>query len=216
MLNSIPRSRAATIAGVLKKAPSCYHPSAQPIATELLKMILELPQLLLIEITFLPYGVRSELRSLLADGHSPRPLHVFDLCESKSITAALGLSSCSSLSESIGIHETGSNDCSLASHLALLLDAAANCSNAVRQTPLHVAVDVDDANAVEVRLQHTGVLMLNNLPDRVIYWLLAPLYCISANHYPCKPAIAKEATEQLSTHWTSTLIMCCTITAVTV
>ena len=158
MLNSIPRSRAATIAGVLKKAPSCFHPSAQPVASELLKIVLQLPQLLLIEITFLPYGVRSELRSLLVDSHSSRPLHVLDLCESKSIAAALGLTNNNSLlSKSTGTHEREAKDCSLASHLALLLDAAANCSNAVRQTPLHVAVDVDDANAVEVGLLYAAV-----------------------------------------------------------
>ena len=152
MLNRIPRSRAATIAGVLKKAPSCYHPSARPIASELAQVIFQLPQLLLVEITFLPYGVRSELRSLV-DSQCSSPVQVLDLCEAKSITACRGICSSNSASS----RNADSHDDGMASRLTLLLEAAANCSNAVRQTPLHVAVDVDDANAVEVMLCLTAV-----------------------------------------------------------
>ena len=153
LLNSIPRSRAATIAGVLRKAPSCHHPSAHLIAAQLVELVLQLPQLLLLEITFLPHGVRSEVRALLADSSCDRPVHVLDLCESKSITAAIEYGS------KTGVHTPSSVDGSardlksgkLKIHLALLLEAAANCSNAARQTPLHVAADVDDVGAVEVR-----------------------------------------------------------------
>ena len=149
MLNSIPRSRAATIAGVIRKAPSCHHPSAHLIAAQLLRLVLELPQLLLLEITFLPHGVRSELRALLADRPCDRQVQVLDLCESKSIAAAVEYGS------RTGVHSVDESardlkGSKLNMHLALLLEAAANCSNAARQTPLHVAVDVDDVGAVEV------------------------------------------------------------------
>ena len=152
MLNSIPRSRAATLAGVLRVAPSCHHPSAHPIAAHLAQLVLQLPQLLLLEITFLPYGVRSVLCSLLAESPYNRPVHVLDLCESKSITAAVDYGSRTSMhSGSAGDAVCDLKSGKLKLHLALLLEAAANCSNAARQTPLHVAVDVDDADAVEVR-----------------------------------------------------------------
>ena len=150
MLNSIPRSRAATLSGVLRKAPSCHHPSAHSIAVHLSELVLQLPQLLFLEITFLPYGVRSELRSLLASSPCNRLVHVLDLCESKSITAAVEHSSRTSSTAGLSTSATHLKCSKLKSHLALLLEAAAHCSNAVRQTPLHVAVDVDDAGAVEV------------------------------------------------------------------
>ena len=153
MLNSIPRSRAATIAGVLRKAPSCHHPSAHFIAAQLVELVLQLPQLLLLEITFLPHGVRSELRALLGDSPCDRPVHILDLCESKSITAAVEYGSRPGVHthSSVGGGASDLKDGQLKRHLALLLEAAANCSNAARQTPLHVAVDVDDVGAVEVR-----------------------------------------------------------------
>lgn len=149
MLNSIPRSRAATIAGVLKKAPTCHHPSANLIAEHLAKLVLQLPQLLLLEITFLPHGVLSELRSFLADSPCDRPARVLNLCEPGSITTAIEYGS------RAGIHGRSSSEASgggvTGGKLQMLLEAAANCSNAARQTPLHVAVDVDDVAAVEVR-----------------------------------------------------------------
>lgn len=153
MLNSIPRSRAATIAGVLRKAPSCHHPSAHLIAAQLVELVLQLPQLLLLEITFLPHGVRSELRAMLVDSSCDTPVRVLDLCESKSITAALEYGSRTGphIPCSADGNATDLNGGKLKMHLALLLEAAANCSNAARQTPLHVAVDVDDVGAVEVR-----------------------------------------------------------------
>lgn len=149
MLNSIPRSRAATIAGVLRKAPTCHHPSAHLIAEHLAKLVLQLRQLLLLEITFLPHGVLSELRSLLADSPCDRPLRVLNLGELASITAAIEYGS------RTGIHSRSSSEASgggvQGGKLKMLLEAAANCSNAARQTPLHVAVDVDNVAAVEVR-----------------------------------------------------------------
>lgn len=149
MLNSIPRSRASTIAGVLRKAPTCHHPSAHLIAEHLVKLVLQLPQLFLLEITFLPHGVLSELRSLLADSPCDRPLRVLNLCESGSIMTAIEYGS------RTGIHRRSISEASggdvQGGKLKMLLEAAANCSNAARQTPLHVAVDVDDIAAVEVR-----------------------------------------------------------------
>ncbi|KAL3150449.1 hypothetical protein ABBQ32_000280 [Trebouxia sp. C0010 RCD-2024] len=158
MLNSIPRSRAATLAGVLRKAPSCHHPSAHSIAVHLFQLILQLSQLSLLEITFLPYGVRSELRSLLVDSPCGRLVHVLDLCESKSITAAVEHGSRMSISTDPSTCATELKGSKLKLHLALLLEAAAHCSNAVRQTPLHVAVDVDDVGAVQGLLQLGAVV----------------------------------------------------------
>lgn len=160
MLNSIPRSRAATLAGVLRKAPSCHHPSAHSIAVHLFQLILQLSQLSLLEITFLPYGVRSELRSLLVDSPCGRLVHVLDLCESKSITAAVEHGSRMSISTDPSTCATELKGSKLKLHLALLLEAAAHCSNAVRQTPLHVAVDVDDVGAVQVKTQFPSVFLL--------------------------------------------------------
>lgn len=170
MLNSIPRSRAATLAGVLKKAPSCHHPSAHSIAVHLFQLVLQLPHLLLLEITFLPYGVRSELRSLLADDPCNRVVHVLDLCESKSITAAVEHGSETSSGADPNASAADLKGSKLKSHLALLLEAAAHCSNAARQTPLHVAVDVDDVGAVEVKAQVfvPSVLLSKSLPAYVM------------------------------------------------
>lgn len=149
MLNSIPRSRAATIAGVLQRAPSCYHPAARPIAAALAALVLQLQHLLLLEITFLPHGTRMELRALIADSCSDRQVHVLDLCEHKSITAAVMYSSGAQHQGSMA-EGTGLRRGKLQTHLKLLIEAAVRCSNAALQTPLHVAVDVDDASAVEV------------------------------------------------------------------
>ena len=150
MLNSIPRCRAAIIGGVIRKAPSCHHPSAHLIAAQLVGLVLQLPQLLLLEITFFPHGVHAELQALLADRSCNTQVHILDLCESKGITAAIEYGS------RTGVHgmDGSARDlkCSnLKMHLALLLEAAANCSNAARQTPLHVAADADDVGAVQVR-----------------------------------------------------------------
>lgn len=149
MLNSIPRSTAATIAGVLQKAPSCYHPAARPVAAELAALVVQLQHLLMIEVTFLPHGTRFELRDLIADSCSSRAVCVLDLCESKSITAAVDYSSGAKHNRN-AVDGKGLRSGKLQAHLTQLLEAAVNCSNAARQTPLHVAVDVDDANAVEV------------------------------------------------------------------
>lgn len=192
MLNSIPRSRAATIAGVLRKAPSCHHPSAHLIAAQLVELVLQLPQLLLLEVTFLPHGVRSELRALLADSPCDRPVHILDLCESKSITAAVEYCS------RTGVHTHSSVDGSarelkggkLKKHLALLLEAAANCSNAARQTPLHVAVDVDDVGAVEVRFGNAPTILAAARSDclaghsdqPVSRWLKSASKCLALLH----------------------------------
>ena len=150
MLNSIPRSRAATIAGVLQKSPSCFHPAAKPIAAELAALFLQLHHLVLLEITFLPHGTRLELRSLIADSCSNRHVQVLDMCESKSITAAVTYSSSTMKNRSRGTDGTLLMGGKMQAYLKLLIEAAVNCSNAARQTPLHVAVDVDEASAVEV------------------------------------------------------------------
>ena len=150
MLNSIPRSRAATIAGVLQKSPSCFHPAAKPIAAELAALVLQLPHLVLLEITFLPHGTRLELRSLIADSCGSRHVQVLDMCESKSITAAVTYSSSTMKNRSRGSDGTLLMRGKMQAYLKLLIEAAVNCSNAARQTPLHVAVDVDEASAVEV------------------------------------------------------------------
>ncbi len=150
MLNSIPRSRAATIAGVLQKSPSCFHPAAKPIAAELAALILQLQNLVLLEITFLPHGTRLELRSLIADSCGNRHVQVLDMCESKSITAAVTYSNSNVKHRSRGSDGTLLMRGKMQAYLKLLIEAAVNCSNAARQTPLHVAVDVDEASAVEV------------------------------------------------------------------
>ena len=76
-------------------------------------------------------------------------VHVLDLCECSSIAAAATRHS--------KLHRDVDNAGDVAGEsgqhqLRLLLEAAANCSNAARQTPLHVAVDSKDAKAVEVNV----------------------------------------------------------------
>lgn len=150
MLNSIPRSRAATIAGVLQKSPSCFHPAAKPIAAELAALVLQLRHLMLLEITFLPHGTRLELRSLIADSCSNRQVQVLDMCETKSITAAITFCKSTVKNRSRGTDGTLLMRGKMQAYLKLLIEAAVNCSNAARQTPLHVAVDVDEASSVDV------------------------------------------------------------------
>ena len=150
MLNSIPRSRAATIAGVLQKSPSCFHPAAKPIAAELAALVMQLQHLVLLEITFLPHGTRLELRSLIADSCGNRQVQVLDMCETKSIAAAVTYSSSTVKNRCRGTDGTLLMRGKMQAYLKLLIEAAVNCSNAARQTPLHVAVDVDDASVVEV------------------------------------------------------------------
>ncbi|KAL0034492.1 hypothetical protein WJX79_005379 [Trebouxia sp. C0005] len=152
MLNSIPRSRAATIAGVLQKSPSCFHPAAKPIAAELAALVLQLRHLMLLEITFLPHGTRLELRSLIADSCSNRQVQVLDMCETKSITAAITFCKSTVKNRSRGTDGTLLMRGKMQAYLKLLIEAAVNCSNAARQTPLHVAVDVDEASSVDALL----------------------------------------------------------------
>ena len=162
LLNSVPRSRAAAITTLLQRTPARWHPAARQIATELAALSQQLPQLMLLEISFLPHGVRQELQLLLQDmgsGKTPstagemydstRAVHVLDLCECSSIAAAATRHS--------RLHQDAAKACASdmgqrQQHMCLLLEAAANCSNAARQTPLHVAVDSKDAQAVEVSL----------------------------------------------------------------
>lgn len=153
MLNSLPRSRAATIAGVLQNTPSCFHPAAKPIAAELAALVLQLQHLVLLETTFLPHGTRLELRNLLDGSCGNRRVQVLDMCESKSITAAVTYSSSNNVKHrSRGTNGTVLMRGKMQAYLKLLIEAAVNCSNAARQTPLHVAVDVDEASAVEALL----------------------------------------------------------------
>ena len=162
LLNSVPRSRAAAITTLLQRTPARWHPAARQIATELAALSQQLPQLMLLEITFLPHGVRQELQLLMdnmGSGNTPSTagemynsscaVHVLDLCECISIAAAATRHS--------RLHQDAAKACASdmgqrQQHLCLLLEAAANCSNAARQTPLHVAVDSKDAQAVEVSL----------------------------------------------------------------
>lgn len=155
LLNGVPRSRAAAITTILQKAPAHWHPSARQTASQLASLVQQLPQLLLLEITFLPFGVRHVLRSLLQSPNSQedmRAVHVLDMCEGSSIAAAackyskLHRDITGMTSESIVVRDQRQQ------HFQLLLEAAANCSNAARQTPLHVAVDSKDAQAAQVSL----------------------------------------------------------------
>ena len=166
MLNSIPRSRAATIAGMLRKVPSSYHPSARPVAAELAALVLQLPHLLLLEVTFLPHGTQLELRALLADRCSNRSVQLWDLCQSNSIAAAVKYGSSVGRNCNVG-DGTDLSSGRLQAHLMQLVEAAVNCSNAARQTPLHVAVDANDANAVEVTSLH--VLRVDRQTDEVLW-----------------------------------------------
>lgn len=164
MLNSVPRSRAAAITTLLQRTPVRWHPAARQIATELLSLAQQLPGLMLLEITFLPHGVRQELASLLSSADtnmctdinstqtklsSTGRVHVLDLCEQSSIDAAATRHSKLHEHAAVGSVEEGGHR---GKYVGLLLEAAANCSNAVRQTPLHVAVDRQDATAVQVSL----------------------------------------------------------------
>lgn len=158
LLNSVPRSRAAAITTLLQRTPARWHPAARQIATQLAALAQQLPQLMLLEITFLPHGVRQELKALLEATHmgtsdraqySCPVVHVLDLCECSSIAAAATRHS--------KLHRDVDNAGDVAGEsrqhqLRLLLEAAANCSNVARQTPLHVAVDSKDAKAVEVQV----------------------------------------------------------------
>lgn len=160
MLNSIPRSRAATITTLLQRAPARRHPAARQIATELAALTQQLPQLMLLEVTFLPHGVREELKGLLENrdtdmradtGSSNRAckVHVLDFCECSSIAAAATRHS--ELYQH-AVDASAAAGAQRQQHFRLLLEAAANCSNAARQTPLHMAIDRKDPEAVEVSL----------------------------------------------------------------
>ena len=152
LLNSIPRSRAATIAGVLKKCSPAQHPAAHAIASELAAIVADMPNLSLLEITFMPSGTRTELRCMLADSCSDRVIQILDLCEPQSIGTAVEYSNSARLT-CHAKHDGQAKGGAVQAYAGQLIQTAVHCSNSARQMPLHVAVEVDDASAVEVRHQ---------------------------------------------------------------
>lgn len=152
LLNSIPRSRAAAIAGVLKKCSPSQHPAAHAIAAELAAIVADMPDLSVLEITFMPSGTRTELRSMLADSCSDRCIQILDLCEPQSIETAVAYSNIARLT-CYAKHDGHAKCGAVQAYAGQLIQTAVHCSNSARQTPLHVAVEVDDASAVEALLE---------------------------------------------------------------
>ncbi|KAK9829332.1 hypothetical protein WJX72_005233 [[Myrmecia] bisecta] len=131
---------------------SRLQPHNGVLVRELVALASKLPALRVVELTFFPPGVAEAVADGLAEEATFAPPLIWDLCRRSSLREALTLlrtghfppaSAADSARRAGGSFDSpgGFEGPDPMAQLTMALEAAANCSSAARQTPLHVAAE---------------------------------------------------------------------------